>query len=61
MPYLEVHHVLPLSKGGPDTPQNCVALCPNCHRAMHYSESKEELTLSLYQKIARLEKTDIVI
>lgn len=34
-PYLEAHHVQWLSQGGGDTPDNTVALCPNCHRRMH--------------------------
>ena len=34
-PYLEMHHVTPLSGGGEDTTGNTVALCPNCHRKMH--------------------------
>jgi 5-methylcytosine-specific restriction endonuclease McrA len=35
-PYLEVHHVMPLSKGGLDVMENVIALCPNCHRKTHY-------------------------
>lgn len=35
-PYLEVHHVIPLSKGGDDTFDNTLALCPNCHRKRHH-------------------------
>lgn len=35
-PYLEVHHVQPLAKGGADTVANAIALCPNCHRMKHY-------------------------
>jgi 5-methylcytosine-specific restriction protein A len=35
-PYLEVHHILPLSKGGEDSLNNVLALCPNCHRKRHY-------------------------
>lgn len=35
-PYLEVHHLIPLAKGGDDTVENAVALCPNCHRKMHF-------------------------
>jgi 5-methylcytosine-specific restriction protein A len=35
-PYLEVHHVVPLSKGGHDSVSNVVALCPNCHRKAHF-------------------------
>ena len=34
-PYLETHHIIWLAKGGRDTPENTVALCPNCHRRMH--------------------------
>lgn len=35
-PYLEVHHVQPLAEGGDDTVANAIALCPNCHRELHY-------------------------
>ena len=35
-PYLEVHHTMPLSEGGDDVVVNAIALCPNCHRKMHY-------------------------
>jgi predicted HNH restriction endonuclease len=35
-PYLEPHHIVPLSKGGDDCVENMVALCPNCHRKRHY-------------------------
>ncbi|HDR3495918.1 TPA: HNH endonuclease [Bacillus toyonensis] len=35
-PYLEVHHVVPLSEGGEDTVENATALCPNCHRKAHF-------------------------
>ena len=34
-PYLECHHIEWLSKGGMNSADNCVALCPNCHRKMH--------------------------
>jgi len=34
-PYLEVHHIIWLSKGGDDDIDNTVALCPNCHKKMH--------------------------
>jgi 5-methylcytosine-specific restriction endonuclease McrA/predicted RNA-binding protein with PUA-like domain len=35
-PYLEVHHRIPLAEGGEDTVENAIALCPNCHREMHF-------------------------
>jgi 5-methylcytosine-specific restriction endonuclease McrA len=41
-PYLEVHHWKPLSEGGEDTPENAAALCPNCHRELHFGEIREE-------------------
>lgn len=53
-PYLEVHHVLPLANGGSDTVSNAVGVCANCHRALHYSKSRNELANTLYKKVARL-------
>ena len=35
-PYLEVHHRVPLSEGGSDNLENTIALCPNCHRELHF-------------------------
>src|SRR5690606_32795394 len=35
-PYLEVHHTQPLAQGGEDVVENAVALCPNCHREVHF-------------------------
>ena len=35
-PYLEVHHKTPLAARGEDTVENAIALCPNCHRELHY-------------------------
>jgi 5-methylcytosine-specific restriction endonuclease McrA len=33
--HLEVHHILPRSRGGPDAKANLVTLCHNCHRDVH--------------------------
>lgn len=38
-PYLETHHIKWLANGGSDTPENTVALCPNCHKKMHIVNS----------------------
>jgi len=35
-PYLEVHHIKQLSQGGEDSVENAIAVCPNCHRELHY-------------------------
>ena len=40
-PYLEVHHRKRLADGGEDTVENTIAVCPNCHRELHYGEMKE--------------------
>jgi 5-methylcytosine-specific restriction endonuclease McrA len=29
---LQIHHIIPQSMGGPDTEDNAVGLCPNCHQ-----------------------------
>jgi len=52
--YLELHHVLRLADGGPDTPENAVALCPNCHRRCHHAADREEATERLYETVKRL-------
>jgi hypothetical protein len=41
-PYLESHHIIPLSKGGEDTVKNIAALCPNCHRRIHILQDPED-------------------
>ena len=41
-PYLELHHIRSLAKGGQNTVSNCVALCPNCHKKMHVLNLKED-------------------
>lgn len=41
-PYLECHHVQWLAKGGADTLENTVALCPNCHRKMHIHNNQAD-------------------
>ncbi|MDF4355189.1 HNH endonuclease signature motif containing protein [Vibrio parahaemolyticus] len=35
-PYLEIHHIIPLSQGGLDSLENVISLCPNCHREIHF-------------------------
>lgn len=47
LPYLEVHHIVQLALGGPDTIENTVAVCPNCHRALHFADEKNELANEL--------------
>jgi len=37
-PYLEVHHKIQLSLNGDDTVENAIAMCPNCHRELHFGK-----------------------
>lgn len=54
-PYLEVHHIVQLSNKGDDKVYNCVALCPNCHKELHYGKLSVEkinvITKILYKSL----------
>ena len=52
--FLEGHHIRPLAEGGPDTVDNAVAACPNCHRELHHGVERELLRAKVIAKIARL-------
>jgi 5-methylcytosine-specific restriction protein A len=54
VPFLEVHHVKHLGDGGSDQVENAAALCPNCHRALHYAKDKAARKSTLYEKVGRL-------
>lgn len=54
VPFLEVHHIVYLSKGGPDAYHNVVGLCPNCHRKMHMLEIEKDVDLLLQKASFRL-------
>ncbi|MCU9955675.1 MULTISPECIES: HNH endonuclease [Burkholderia] len=54
LPYLEVHHIRKLAERGPDLVSNTVAVCPNCHRELHYGESARQLVERLYARLPRL-------
>lgn len=41
-PYLEVHHRVHLSAGGEDTVANAIAVCPNCHRKLHFGKGSAQ-------------------
>ena len=57
-PYLEVHHIHLLSEGGSDTVNNTIAVCPNCHRNLHFGKNKQDTTKKIVNKIDRLEQKD---
>lgn len=47
LPFLEVHHIDPLSEGGEDRPDNVAALCPSHHREAHHGAAASELRKQL--------------
>lgn len=49
--FLETHHVVPLSEGGPDQEWNVVAVCPNDHRRAHYGNDRAVLRDQLIAKL----------
>ncbi len=58
LPFLEVHHVIPLADGGWDVVANAAALCPNCHRKCHYSSDRESATKHLTARLAVQDRGD---
>jgi hypothetical protein len=54
-PYLEPHHIRRLADGGPDHPQWVSAVCPACHREIHYGENGRIKNDKLREKIVLLE------
>lgn len=49
--FLETHHVVPLSEGGPDEEWNVVAVCPNDHRRAHFGNDRADLRDRLIAKL----------
>lgn len=54
-PFLEVHHVRQLADGGADVISNTVAVCPNCHRELHYGSKAKALAKRLCNRIPRIQ------
>ena len=50
--YLETHHVVALSEGGPDHASNVIALCANDHRKAHYGIDRDAIRSALQSKLA---------
>ena len=40
---LEVHHIVPVAKGGGDEPENLVTLCKECHKKRHKELRADEV------------------
>ncbi|WP_105430201.1 HNH endonuclease signature motif containing protein [Neorhizobium sp. T6_25] len=53
--YLEPHHIRRVSDGGPDDPRFVIALCPNCHRRVHFGGDGTTYNDSLHTKMKSIE------
>ena len=56
-PFLEVHHLHRLSDGGPDHPSSVAAVCPNCHREVHYGNDRVQKNQRLLLLVAKKEES----
>jgi 5-methylcytosine-specific restriction endonuclease McrA len=54
--YIETHHITPLAVGGDDSIDNAAALCPTCHRIMHYAHDKLKRTAILRSVVKKANK-----
>lgn len=55
-PYLEPHHIRRLSDGGPDDPRHVIALCPNCHRRVHFGVDGADLNHTFKARMVEIER-----
>ena len=53
--YFEIHHIVHYSDGGENSAQNCVLLCPNCHRKIHFAKEEivNEMEITLKRKVKK--------
>lgn len=55
-PYLEVHHMRRLADDGADNPANAGAVCPTCHREIHFGIDGNEMNRRLALRVRHLEE-----
>lgn len=54
-PYLEPHHTRRVADGGPDDYHYVIALCPTCHRRVHYAREGDAYNAELRKRLFHLE------
>jgi 5-methylcytosine-specific restriction protein A len=54
-PYLEPHHTCRVSDGGLDHPRWVGAICPNCHRNIHYGAGGDKMNEGLQDYLGSVE------
>lgn len=65
--YVEAHHLIPMKyqdqfEYSLDIPENIVALCPNCHRAIHHGtkDCKKKIISALFNKRKKILKDNSI-
>ena len=58
-PYLEVHHVVRLKDGGPDTTDNTVAVCPTCHMRLHHGKDRVAFARRMAKRLVRVATIEV--
>ena len=53
--YLEPHHTRRVSDGGPDHPRWVAALCPTCHRRVHYGGDGSSINDRIIRLLGEIE------
>lgn len=48
-PYVDIHHINPIEKGGKTEYDNLIVLCPNCHRRVHKENIPDARQLKHYK------------
>lgn len=61
LPYLEPHHINRLSDGGLDHPRYIGAICPTCHKEIHYGCQGDVKNNLLRELVNQKELTEVAI
>ena len=54
--YLETHHIVGVAESGPDSIDNVIAVCPNCHRQAHFAANRVQVENEFMRAIRRRRK-----
>ena len=58
--YIQIHHVIPRGKGGPNSVQNLITLCSDCHALAHGTDLRGYLAPEEKRRAAEVAEQAIV-